>query len=285
MFDTVCLIGNGVLSKNCAKLLSDKHDDIRFFDANEESSWYLKKQCDGLENVRYFWYGKKELFSEIAAIQGRVLIISAVNPYIIPRDIVDSERFRAINLHHSLLPLHPGRNAEALTIFDMDRFAGITWHLISNKVDGGDVIAQRRIELDGDITSWKLLKLANDLALTEFSGFLGDLLKDELKYVEQEPAETVDGNCTLHYSYEKPNEGILDLKWSFQKMSAFLRAMDYGHANVMGDPVINWDGEALYIKEYRMEKAVGDISMEEKTGEEIRIVKDGMELRLITAES
>lgn len=108
-FDTICLIGTGTLAKNCGRLLSSKHDNIRFFDANNEESWYLKKHCSELKNVRYAWLEKKALFDGIEELQGNVLIISAVNPYIIPARIVDNERYKAINLHHSLLPLHPGR--------------------------------------------------------------------------------------------------------------------------------------------------------------------------------
>lgn len=43
---------------------------------------------------------------------------------------------------------------------------------------------------------------------------------------------------TMHYSYEKPNDGVLQLEWDRAKISAFLRSMDYGVLRVMGTPYI-----------------------------------------------
>lgn len=42
----------------------------------------------------------------------------------------------------------------------------------------------------------------------------------------------------MHYSYEKPNNGILNLEWKEDQISAFLRSMDYSTLNVMGNPFI-----------------------------------------------
>ncbi len=280
MFDTICLIGNGVLAKDCCKLLSPKHNDIRFYDANTESSWYLKKNCSRFDNVTYRFLEKQDLFDEIAKLSGRILIISAVNPYIIPESIVDSKRFRAVNLHHSLLPLHPGRNAEAWTIYEEDRYAGITWHLISNDVDGGDVIASSRIELDDTITSWKLLKLQNALALTEFDKFCDSLLRDEVAATGQEAHDPSEMGCRMHYSYEKPNDGIMDITWPAHKISAFLRAMDYGPALVMGYPQVKWKDHVYEATGYTINAAdtCDDIIRETENG--IIISREGLGISL-----
>ncbi len=252
MFDTICLIGNGSLAKDCCKLMSLKHSDIRFYDANEVSSWYLKKRCDDLENVKYLCLQRNELFDDILGIAGDVLIISAVNPYIIPKEIVDQERFYSINLHHSYLPLHPGRNAEAWTIFEEDSYAGVTWHVVSNKVDGGEIIANARIDLTDDITSWRLLKIQNDQAYLEFEKFVDDLLLRKISYKKQNLQDYDIYKCKLHYSYEIPNNGYLDLECSSHKMSAFLRAMDYGPAKIMGNPKINWEDDVMSIEKYNV---------------------------------
>ena len=279
-FDTICLIGTGTLAKNCARLLSSKHDNIRFFDANNEESWYLKKHCSELKNVRYAWLEKKALFDGIEELQGNVLIISAVNPYIIPARIVDNERYKAINLHHSLLPLHPGRNAEAWTIYDEDEYAGITWHIIQNKVDAGEIITQSKTAIDGKMTSWKLFKLQNDMAFAAFESFIDDLLDDSLQYRAQEPVNAEDERFKLHYSYEKPNGGMLDLEWSAEKMSAFLRAMDYGPAKVLGVPAVKWKGEVFNISRYSIgsnDTAPDGVS---ETEGGVRVAGDGMEIIL-----
>ena len=276
MFDCICVIGNGMLAKCCCKILAEKHDNVIFFDANSSSSWYLKKQFESIQNVIYQWYDKSEIFEKILQLSGKILIISAVNPYIIPKSIVDNDRIEAINLHHSLLPLHPGRNAEAWTIYEEDNYGGITWHNVTSTVDGGDIISSGVIELNDKMTSWKLLKIQNDLAISEFSKFVDKLLEGNLQCRKQDNNE----ECKMHYSYEKPNGGIFDMQWPAKKMSAFLRAMDYGPAKVLGNPQIQIENKIFEIIKY----TINDIQSEKEEivnmKNRVQIKKDNLEINL-----
>lgn len=51
-------------------------------------------------------------------------------------------RYGAIGYHPSLLPLHRGRDAVRWTIKMGDKVAGGTVYRLSNRMDGGDIIAQ-----------------------------------------------------------------------------------------------------------------------------------------------
>ena len=63
---------------------------------------------------------KDEVF-EILDGNNRGIILSINNPYIIPKRFYENSEYTIINLHHALLPHHPGRNAEACAIFDQDK--------------------------------------------------------------------------------------------------------------------------------------------------------------------
>ena len=60
------------------------------------------------------------------------------------KELIDNKLI--INYHNSLLPKHPGRFAEAWSIFEEDKKSGITWHLVVPEVDKGKIILQKDIE-------------------------------------------------------------------------------------------------------------------------------------------
>ncbi len=277
MYDLICVLGTGTLAKNCLRLLAEKNIRIIFYDVNECASWQLKRFCEKTEGLEYRYFPKKECFEDIKKHEGRILLLSIVNPYIVPKSIVRDERFTAINLHHALLPAHPGRNAEAWTIFEEDEYGGITWHFMGDGVDDGDIITQGRMRMDETLTSWKYLKLQNDLGLECFRNFYEDMLGGSLKGTKQEKKD----GTVMHYSRDRLNGGVLDMNWSGSKISAFLRAMDYGPVKVMGDE-ITVDGRVRKIKAYSI-KRPGDTDAELKQADDagMLIKKDGYEISLL----
>ena len=56
----------------------------------------------------------------------------------------------------------------------------------------------------------------------------------------------------MHFSYEVPNDGYLDMNWSLEKKSAFLRCMDYGKLQVLGVPKIQIAGQVFTWQNYEI---------------------------------
>ena len=84
---------------------------------------------------------------------------------------------------------------------------------------------QRAIPLTTSITSIKLLSLQAKLAFDMFQEIAEKILEgQELPSQRQKYM----GSIQYHYSWDRPNGGILDAAWDFRTISAFLRAMDYG---------------------------------------------------------
>lgn len=277
IYDHICIIGLGKPAIDCGRLLSEKGCGIVFYDANEGPSALLKSKTEKIKGMAYKSFDKAGIFADILKLEGKVLLLSIVNPYIIPRKVLQKEGLCAINLHHSLLPAHPGRNAEAWAVFEQDKEAGITWHFVNEKVDDGNIILQKKTELDDKITSWKLLKLQNDLILEGFSEFADNMLCGELSGTEQKTSDEV----KMHYSGEKPADGRFDTGWPAGKMSAFLRAMDYGPARVMGYPEIVIEEKLYHIAKYQINSIdeSGDKICFADSGSLI-IIKDGIEIKM-----
>ena len=65
-------------------------------------------------------------------------------------------RIASINVHPSLLPAYRGPNPYLQTIKHMEKYSGITLHLIDENFDTGAVLAQKRIEILPDDTGKEL---------------------------------------------------------------------------------------------------------------------------------
>lgn len=242
------ILGSGRLAIQCGKYLKENYSiPAVVYDVNPEPSASLKNNCQktGLD---YRFEPKQQLFASLSEIEAQTLIISAYIPYIIPANILDKPNISAINFHPSLLPVHPGRNSEAWAIYEMDEYAGITWHIITEKVDKGEIIAQQKLKLDDRITSMKLLALQYEAAFKSFKGFIDSFLNGSCTTAPQSRDDT----AVFHYLKDRPNGGRLDLNWPADKISAFLRAYDYGFYDVIGKPHLIYEGTTYQWKGYKI---------------------------------
>ena len=64
----------------------------------------------------------------------------------------------------------------------------------------------------------------------------------------KQPAQTIKPKKAT----EIPNNGYLDWEWPIEKISAFLRALDYGPLKVLGTPMCVWDNKYYEIKKYKL---------------------------------
>jgi methionyl-tRNA formyltransferase len=237
------VMGTGILKFKIALLLKSKDIPATVWEYNLASS--VKESC-ALNGIGYQFLRREEIYGRLKQLRPGALIISAINTYLFPADIVGAHTI--INYHNSLLPWHPGMNAEAWQIYEMDDYAGVTWHYVDVNIDAGAIISQEKIPLDNGITSLKLLKRQSTLAYSCFAGFVNDLLSGGLRATGQENHH----NRRWHYIKDVPNNGLLDLTWTAPRASAFLRAMDYGAINTLGLPAVMVDDKTYSCKSYQI---------------------------------
>jgi len=277
-YQRAAILGIGQLAFECAKITYEMGIDTEIFDTNVQSSSVLDRIAQG-EGIPYHHLDKAALFNHFEHTSERTLIVSAHNPLLIPARVLGNPNIKAINCHHALLPKHPGRNAEAWAIFEQDPEAGITWHQITPEVDAGRIIDQKRVCLDETMTSFQLLKIQHQLASQSFQEIISGVLNNKITGVLQDSSQ----RGKLHYSWEVPNNGFLDTSWSGEKMSAFLRAMDYGILNTLGKPRLLWGGKRYFWKKYLIEKnaqnSYDTVSLFSEAN--IQIQKDGYQITLL----
>lgn len=248
--DNLVVFGSGTIAARCVKLLRDMVDaEIFVYEKKQSQISVLERSMSHISSVHYNEVGEG-LEAEILQMDPAV-IFSINNVYLFPGSL--TEQFPILNYHNSLLPKHPGRNAEAWTIFEQDQVTGATWHFVDAHVDTGNIITQKQVPLTPNITSIRLLFLQTQVAFSMFQDILKDLCcGKELPRRKQEERKDI----KFHFSWERPNDGMLSMSWDISQMYAFLRAMDYGKLALLGTPFFEYDGVRYSWERYRIEPSV-----------------------------
>lgn len=246
--EKVCVTGTGKLAIQCAAYAKEKGMPVTLYDMGQKKSVLLEKQA-AAAGIPFFYHTPKEVFEALKREEAPLLLVSAINERILPAEVLEKENIRAVNLHQALLPAHPGRNAEAWAIFEQDEKTGITWHYMVEKVDGGGILSQKEIELDESITAYQLFKKQIECAYEAYIEIFDSLIEGNIREITRNDR----GNHKFHYKKDVPGDGILDLRWSGKKISAFLRAMDYAGLSVFQKPKLLYEGKAFEWKKYEIQ--------------------------------
>jgi methionyl-tRNA formyltransferase len=83
---------------------------------------------------------------EVARFKPDVIVVASF-PRIIPASVLATARIGALNMHASALPRHRGVDGIFGTYWDDDREAAMTVHWINERIDAGDIAAQKSIAL------------------------------------------------------------------------------------------------------------------------------------------
>ena len=65
---------------------------------------------------------------------------------VLSKSFIKKYKYRIINIHPSLLPKYKGLNTHERAIKNKDKFAGASIHKVTEKLDSGKVILQKKIQ-------------------------------------------------------------------------------------------------------------------------------------------
>ena len=172
-------------------------------------------------------------------------VVSVANLSIIPQRVLGLARRGAVNFHDGPLPRHAGLNAPVWAILEAETEYGITWHLIENGVDEGDILVQRHfVILPGD-TALTLNTRCFAAALDSFPEVIAALEAPVLPRYPQDLAQR-----SYHARDKRPQAAArLDFRRSADDVLRLIRALDHGgYANPIALPKIECpDGRVLVV--------------------------------------
>lgn len=251
-FDKIAIVGSGTISCEIVQVLIPEIDlkKLVVLELKENTLSFLEKICKkkGIHYISLLETNKLEecLISETIE-NPHVLVISANNRHIFSKKILSLPDFEVINFHYSYLPNYRGMNIPTWVIYNQEPYTGITWHYVTKIIDGGRIIARKKISLADDTTAFDVTYQGMKLGIEAFKGFIFELLKKPIEGVEISEGEL----GAIYLNNEIPENGCLNLNDSFDNVYKLLRCFDYGKSGVLRPLTVENNGREYYVRGYK----------------------------------
>jgi amino acid adenylation domain-containing protein/non-ribosomal peptide synthase protein (TIGR01720 family) len=159
------------------------------------------------------------------------LLFSVVNDDILPADTISWPSLMAINYHDGPLPRYAGIHATSWALMAGEQRHAVSWHVMSDRVDAGDILAQEFFDISPDDSAFTLNARAYEAALKSFKALVTGLESGASRRKPQdESARTFFGRHK-----RPPNAGILDWTSTVRDQVNLGRALDFGpYENPLG---------------------------------------------------
>jgi methionyl-tRNA formyltransferase len=248
LFKNIIVIGYGDITIKIFKkfLLENDNFNLSFiqYENNVFSTSELFCKDKGINFL--FLNNSKKITQYFNKLEEKYLVISAFNKYLFPEFIVQKKNLSIINFHNALLPNYPGRNAPSWAIYNNEKETGITWHYVSNKIDAGDIIIQKKINIKRDVKAYELTGKLMGLAYEAFDEIFESLLNGTINTIANIK------NNKLYKSTDIPNNGRISIDESTEKIYRLLRCMDYGKFLIFPKLIINLGNKEVEVLKYEV---------------------------------
>ena len=147
------------------------------------------------------------------------LIVSAAYGQIVGMKLLNSPKYRSINVHASLLPKGRGGAPIQRAIMNGDKETGISIMYMEKGMDTGDVLAQEKIEILDTDTKETLFKKLGALGAKMINETIDNIEKGNINPIKQD-----DSLATYTYALTKEDE-ILDFNKEARLVSCQVRGL------------------------------------------------------------
>ncbi len=171
-------------------------------------------------------------------------LFSITNLEVLPPAILALPRRAAINLHDGPLPEYAGLNTPVWALLNGERNHGISWHLMTDRVDEGAVLVERRFPITAGETALTLNTKCFEAAIEGFDELIRGLADGSLRPREQGQAPQ------RYFGRRHRPEAAGAIRWEqdAERIAAQVRALDFGsYANPIGCAKAAWAGQPLIV--------------------------------------
>ncbi|MBA2655836.1 MAG: AMP-binding protein [Tatlockia sp.] len=222
---TCLLIGQDNLLIQCAKFLLARDHQIKWIVSSVESvqSWCEEHKIPCISSLQELPLPKEACVD---------YLFSIVNGAILKSDDLNLARVAAINYHDSLLPKYAGINATSWSILNGETHHGITWHLINEAIDKGDIVYQNKFALSVNETALSLNLRCFEEAFNGFTDIINKLETGTLSTEKQK----IENRSYYGLNAVLPNMGFINWeKADANSITTSYRALNFGnYSNNLG---------------------------------------------------
>lgn len=213
----------------------------------------------------------EELKEEIKKLNPDIFCVVAYGKYM-PKSYLKMCKYEPVNIHPSLLPKYRGSSPIQWAVLNGDKETGVTSMYISEKMDAGDVILQKSVQIGEYETTGELWDRLSKIG--------GELLVETLKQIELGTAPRIpQGDNFTEVSMISKEMAKIDFEKSAEEIKNLVRGLNpflgaYGFVD--GKKLKLWKVEIKELAEEYQNKQNGEIVLSsDKTGLDIK-VRDGL---------
>jgi methionyl-tRNA formyltransferase len=137
----------------------------------------------------------------------------------IPMSVLNLAKIAPLNMHGSLLPKYRGRVPINWAVLHGETETGATLHVMSEKPDAGDIVAQQAVAIGPHETAGEVFASVTAAAAQTLSGALPQLLKG---IVPRSPNNLAEGS---YFGGRKPEDGRIHWQQTAQQVYNLIRAV------------------------------------------------------------
>ncbi|MBX9703372.1 MAG: amino acid adenylation domain-containing protein [Silvanigrellaceae bacterium] len=236
------IIGDDNITLECANIiLARNHELLGLISPSEKiKKWCTTNSIPYIENVKQFEKkhgGKKFDF-----------LFSIVNSEILSKKLLNLPRYYAINYHNSPLPKYAGLYATTWAILNGEKQHAISWHIMDEMVDAGDILKQPSFPIDDFETALSLNLKCYEQAVDSFSELVDELAANTTIPVKQNLS------CRSYYGLKDKmtNFGFISWDKSSDDIDRLCRSLTFGnYSNQLVVPKIMINGEIFVVKSHK----------------------------------
>lgn len=177
---------------------------------------------------------------------GRVdYLFSITNLTVLGSDVLALAQHGAINFHDGPLPERAGVNAPVWALIDGATEHGVTWHLMTDTIDGGAILAEQRFPIMPEETALSLNRKCFAAASDSFRELL-DRMAAQGPSPIAEPATPL----AIYRKADRPTAGgAIDWGQPAEAVVRQVRALDFGaYANPLVAATTAFDGNPFIVQ-------------------------------------
>ena len=149
---SVFISGNGTNLKNLIKFSKTNNSPIKIniVISNNKKAHGIKYAKKNKIKIKIIDFAKKHEINHLLKIlkfNNIRLICLAGFLQILSKDFIKSFNGKIINIHPSLLPRYKGLNTHERVLENNEKFTGCSVHFVNEKLDGGEIILQKKIKI------------------------------------------------------------------------------------------------------------------------------------------
>ena len=215
------LIGEDSLLIQCGNSLLAKNYTIEFVISTIDSiqDWAKKNSLICIPSLNDL------ILTDLKKID---YLFSIVNSHILPNELIQLPRKGVINYHDSRLPKYAGLNVTTWAILNEEKVHGITWHVVNESIDAGDIVKQQVFPIDSTTTGFSLNLRCYEHALESFKELITELEQGTISFKKQDLNDRTyyGSTCLL------PNLGFVDWNnFTAELIDRLSRSLTLGHYN------------------------------------------------------